>query len=92
MTHDSITTQLNETANRVGPMLDRASEQANTLAQRGLHAVQDSAMQLREQASHTTEATVRYIQRDPLKAVLIAAASGAALMALVSLLSRSHTR
>ena len=49
-------------------------------------------MQLREQASHTTEATVRYIQRDPLKAVLIAAASGAALMALVSLLSRSHTR
>ncbi|MDZ7919171.1 hypothetical protein [Rhodoferax sp.] len=90
MTHDTITTQLNDTANRVGPMLDRATEQASALTQRGLHVVHDSALQLREKATHTSEATVRYIQREPVKAVLIAAASGAALMALASLLSGSR--
>src|SRR3990167_3797546 len=52
-------------------------------AQRGLHAVQDSALQLREKAANTGDVTVRYIQNEPVKAVLIAAATGAALMGLV---------
>lgn len=91
MKTDTITTQINDAANQVAPLLDRATEQANTLAQRGLHAVQDSALQLREKAAHSGEVTVRYIQNDPVKAVLIAAATGAALMGLVSLLSRSRT-
>ncbi|APW42983.1 hypothetical protein [Rhodoferax saidenbachensis] len=77
-------------ANQIAPLLDRATEQAGALAQRGLHAVQDSAQQLREKAAHSGEVTVRYIQSDPVKAVLIAAATGAALMALISLASRSR--
>lgn len=90
MKTDTITTQINDAANQVAPLLDRATEQANTLAQRGLHAVQDSALQLREKTAHSGEVTVRYIQNDPVKAVLIAAATGAALMALVGLMSRSR--
>lgn len=66
-------------------------EQASTLAHRGLTAVQDSAQQLRKTAEHTGDVTVRYIKNDPIKAVLIAAATGAALMALVGLVSRSRT-
>lgn len=91
MKTDTITTTINDAANQAAPLLDRATEQANTLAQRGLHAVQDSALQLREKAAHSGEVTVRYIQNDPVKAVLIAAATGAALMALVGLMSRSRT-
>jgi ElaB/YqjD/DUF883 family membrane-anchored ribosome-binding protein len=67
-------------------------EQANTLAHRGLNAAKEGALQLRNKAEHTGDVTVRYIQSDPIKSVLIAAATGAALMALVGLVSRSRTR
>lgn len=66
-------------------------EEASNLAHRGLDTVKDGALQLRDQAEHTGDLTVRYIQHEPVKAVLIAAATGAALMALVSLVSRSRT-
>lgn len=66
-------------------------EQASTLAHRGVNAVQEGALQLRNKAEHTGDLTVRYIQSDPVKAVLIAAATGAVLMALVGLVSRSRT-
>jgi ElaB/YqjD/DUF883 family membrane-anchored ribosome-binding protein len=92
MKHETNThTNNSVAANQVAPLLDRASEQASALAQRGLHAVQDSAHQLREKAAHSGEVTVRYIQNEPVKAVLIAAATGAALMALLGLMSRSRT-
>ena len=77
-------------ANDKSDPLDRAAEQASALTQRGLNAVHDSARQLRDKASRTGEVTTRYIQNDPLKAVLIAAATGAALMALLGLISRSR--
>ena len=91
MKTDTIATAINEAATQVEPLLDRATEQASALAQRGMHAVQDSASQLREKAAHTGDLTVRYIRNEPLKAVLIAAATGAVLMGVASLLSRSRT-
>lgn len=82
--------QGNGVSDQIAPLLDRASEQASELAHRGLNAVHDRALQLREKAAHTGDVTVRYIQSDPVKAVLIAAATGAALMALLGLVSRSR--
>ncbi len=91
MKSETATAHHNTVAHQIAPLLERAAEQVNTLTQRGLHAAQDSALQLREKATHSGEVTVRYIQSDPVKAVLIAAATGAALMALVGLMSRSRT-
>ena len=65
-------------------------EQTSKLAHRGMDAVQEGALQLREQAQHSTDATVQYIQREPIKSVLIAAAAGAALMAIVGLMNRNR--
>lgn len=67
-------------------------EQANALAHDGIAAVQEGVLQLRSKAEHAGDLTVRYIQSDPIKSVLIAAATGAALMALLGLVSRSRTR
>ena len=47
--------------------------------------------QLRDQAVRASDKTVGYIKDEPMKAMLIAAAAGAALMALVALLGRSNT-
>jgi len=66
-------------------------EQAESMTHRGVNAVQAGAVQLRSKAQDAGDVTVRYIQTDPIKAVLIAAATGAALMALVGLVSRART-
>jgi ElaB/YqjD/DUF883 family membrane-anchored ribosome-binding protein len=64
--------------------------QAAELAQRGVQAVRDSSEQLREKAAHAGDRTVGYIRDEPVKAMMIAAATGAALMALLGLLTRSR--
>ncbi len=72
------------------PLLDRAADQASTLAHRGLDAVLEGSHQLRDKARHAGDSTIGYIRDEPLKSVLIAAATGAALMALIALMSRSR--
>ena len=62
-------------------------EQTSQWAHRGIDAVHDGALQLRNKAQSGSDATVLYIQREPIKSVLIAAATGAALMALLGLMS-----
>lgn len=74
------------------PALDRAAHQASALAQRGADAVRDGSQQIREKALRASETTVKYVKAEPVKAMMIAAASGAALMALASMKSRSRHR
>jgi ElaB/YqjD/DUF883 family membrane-anchored ribosome-binding protein len=89
---DSLAGSAQNLRNEVAPLINRAGEQASALAQRGVNAVRDTSQQLRDRALHVSDSTVMYIKDEPLKAMLIAAATGAALMALVGMLSRSHTR
>lgn len=72
------------------PLLARATERVGTLAQRGVDAVRDSSQQLRDAAWRASDNTVRLVRDEPVKSMLIAAAAGAALMALVGLLTRSR--
>jgi ElaB/YqjD/DUF883 family membrane-anchored ribosome-binding protein len=77
---------------RVEPTVARLATQAETLARRGMDAVRDSANQVRARAQTMGDSTVRYVKEEPVKAMLIAAATGAALMALASLLSSRRDR
>ena len=63
---------------------------AGHLSQRGLDALRDSSRQMRIGARRAGERTVGYIQDEPVKAVLMAAAAGAALVVLLGLTSRSR--
>ncbi len=87
---DSLANGVQEARKQAAPLLDRAAEQASALAHRGVDAVRNGSQQLRNTALHATDTTAGYIKNDPIKAVLIAAATGAALMALMSLISRSR--
>lgn len=84
--------QSDSLADQAAPLLNRATEHASALAQRGVDSVRDTSQQLRDKALHTSDRTVKYIKDEPVKALLIAAATGAALMAIVSLMSRSRDR
>lgn len=70
---------------KVEPTVARLASQAETLARRGYDAVLDGAHNARERAAQVNDRAVSYVKDEPVKAVLIAAATGAALMALVSL-------
>lgn len=69
----------------------RFVSEAEQLARRGMSAVLDGSSQLRDKAQRAQDSTVGYIKDEPFKAVLIAAATGAALMAMVALFSRSRS-
>lgn len=76
---------------KVTPMLDQASKKMSALAQRGMDAVRDGSMQMRDKARHAGDAATGYIKDDPVKAMLIAAVTGAAVMGLIGLLTRSRS-
>ncbi len=90
-TLDHLAAQVESARTSAGPALDGLANDASGLAHRSADAVRHRTDQLRDQALHARDATRGYIQQEPLKAVLIAAATGAALVALGTLLShRGH--
>ncbi|MFM9915715.1 MAG: hypothetical protein ACKVOX_07905 [Rhizobacter sp.] len=88
--HRQLAEEAQEMADRARPAIDRLVKNAENLARRGIDGARDSSQQLRERAARATDSTVNYIKDEPVKAMLIAAATGAALMALMALLNRSR--
>lgn len=99
----AVDTALHSTQLRVNATLDDLIEAMQKLRhgsddavgafiQRGHTLASDSSMHLRGQARRAAESTRDYVQHEPLKAVLMAAATGATLMALVSLVAGMRSR
>lgn len=89
---ESLTVALQDLSHKATPTLERAGERVSSVAHRGLDRVHETTHQLRVKAQHASESTVNYIRDEPVKSVLMAAATGAALMALVSLVSHARNR
>jgi ElaB/YqjD/DUF883 family membrane-anchored ribosome-binding protein len=87
---DDLAGQVDEARARTGSALDRLDSNARALAHRSMDAVRDGSHQLRQGASHALDSTTANIRDEPIKAVLIAAVAGAALMGLATLFSRSR--
>lgn len=89
---DRLSDKVDSARDQAVPLLNRLSSQAELAARRSVDAVRDTSAQLKEKALRASDSTVNYIKDEPVKAVLIAAATGAALMGIFSLLSRSRDR
>ncbi len=89
---DGLSGSVQHLKEQASPLLDRATEQASTLAHRGVEAVRDGSRQVRDQALRASRGTVDYIREEPVKSVLVAAAVGAALMALFGMRGGSSSR
>lgn len=87
---DRLSDKVSEVRDQAAPTVSRLSTQAEALAKRGVEAVRDTSAQLRDKALQATDTTVGYIKDEPVKSMLIAAATGAALMGLVGLMTRSR--
>ena len=91
-TLDELSGSVASVRDQAAPVLDRVTAQAQALAKRSAQAVRETSQQLRNNAARVSDTTVGYVKDEPIKAILIAAAAGAALMALVTLLARSRGR
>jgi ElaB/YqjD/DUF883 family membrane-anchored ribosome-binding protein len=87
---DALSSKIQDVRDQAAPLINRVSQQAEAAAKRGIEAVRDSSAQLRERAQKATDTTVAYVKDEPVKSMLIAAATGALLMGLVSLMGRSR--
>ncbi len=85
----SASAALDATANAAQQAVNVLTDEAQGLAKRTSDLMSESAAQVRRQAELTRDATRGYIQDEPLKSVLIAAAAGAGLVLLGSLLTRN---
>lgn len=76
------------TSEQFAPLVEKATQSVD----HAMESVRETSHQLRLKAEHASDSTVNYIRHEPVKSVLIAAAVGAVLMALVNLVSRSGNR
>lgn len=88
--HDQLTEKAHQAVSTAKPAMERLAKDAESMARRGLDTARDTSRQLRESAARVSSNTVRYIQDEPVKAMLFAAAAGAALAAAIGLLNRSR--
>jgi ElaB/YqjD/DUF883 family membrane-anchored ribosome-binding protein len=88
---ENLANAMQDLRQRATPMFERATEKVSSLTHRGVDSVRETTHQLRVKAEQASENTVSYIKHEPVKSVLIAAATGAALMALISLVARSRS-
>lgn len=87
---DDLSDGVEDLRGQTSPLLHRASEQVSALTQRGMDAMREGSQQVRLKAHQAGDATVGYIRDEPVKAIAIAAAAGAALVLLLGLLTRSR--
>jgi ElaB/YqjD/DUF883 family membrane-anchored ribosome-binding protein len=87
---DRLSDKVDEARGQTAPLLNKVTSQAEAAARRGMDAVRDTSQQLRERAAQAQDMTVAYVKDEPIKAMLIAAATGAVLMGIVSMLGRSR--
>lgn len=74
----------------IDPVLNRAADRVNEMASRSADAVRKGARQARATAQQASDTTVAYVKDESVKAMLIAAATGAALLSLFNLFTRSR--
>ncbi len=89
-TLDRLSDKVEEARSQSGALLNKVTSQAEAAARRGMDAVRDSSQQLRDRAMQVSDSTVAYVKDEPIKAMLIAAATGALLMGLITMMARSR--
>lgn len=74
----------------IAPVAASLRQAGDALARRSATALREGSQQLRDRAQATTERGIGYVRDEPIKAVLMAAAAGAVLMALAGFVGRRH--
>ncbi len=74
------------------PLLSRVKQQARDYASNGYDAAREQGAALRDRSQKAVESTRGYVSDEPIKSLLIAAAVGAAVIALVEVVRARRNR
>ena len=88
---DGMASTVSDLRAEAAPMIRAATDKVSALTQRGVDTVRQGSQQLVDSAHQASARTRDYVQHEPVKALLMAAATGAALMALLSMVQRSRS-
>jgi ElaB/YqjD/DUF883 family membrane-anchored ribosome-binding protein len=86
----SLSDKMHDVRDQAAPVINRVATKAEELARRSADAMRERADYVKDRAYRASDATVGYVKDEPLKSILIAAAAGAAVMALITLLNRDR--
>jgi ElaB/YqjD/DUF883 family membrane-anchored ribosome-binding protein len=87
---DRAIDRIADSAAAVPHAVERAAERAGEVARQGTQKLQEGTQQVKAQFNHVTDSAISYVKDEPVRSLLIAAAAGAALMALASMIGRSR--
>jgi ElaB/YqjD/DUF883 family membrane-anchored ribosome-binding protein len=85
-----LSSRLEDVRSEAGTAVRRGSRRAQSMGKQGLDVITDMASQARDVASNASESIVAYTKKNPVKALALAAASGALLYAAIK--ARSSSR
>jgi ElaB/YqjD/DUF883 family membrane-anchored ribosome-binding protein len=88
---DASNALIGHAAQSADAMVHNTQRLANQAVEGVSHSLQTAGKQVRDSANLASNKTVAYIREQPVKSVLIAAATGAALVALARLATRPST-
>jgi ElaB/YqjD/DUF883 family membrane-anchored ribosome-binding protein len=83
---DQLSSNADRLRSETKPLIKKAAQQTNAFAQ----SVGEATQRIRAAASQASESATEYAKENPVKAILIAAASGAVLATLFHTISRSR--
>jgi ElaB/YqjD/DUF883 family membrane-anchored ribosome-binding protein len=87
---NTVSKKVDDLSSEAGPALSKVAARAQTMGRQGIDAISDMAGQARDAASNATDSIVSYTKKNPVKALAIAAASGALLYAAIKALTPSR--
>jgi ElaB/YqjD/DUF883 family membrane-anchored ribosome-binding protein len=89
-TASSLSSGVESLRSNAKPTIQQAADQADGLLTRGMSAVTDATQKVRDAVADTQDSIVTYTKDNPVKALLIAAATGAVLVGLIRALTPSR--
>jgi ElaB/YqjD/DUF883 family membrane-anchored ribosome-binding protein len=91
-TLDKAGRKVRELQDGVQPAIKNLTRNVENVAQRGIDYASDAAGRAQQQLHRYADVTGRYVADQPVRSVLIAAATGAAIAAAILLLTRENHR
>jgi ElaB/YqjD/DUF883 family membrane-anchored ribosome-binding protein len=82
---DGLSDAVRDLHDAAAPLIEASGRQAGDMAEQGRRDLQDGTRRLRLRARRAGDRAVHYIQDEPVTAMMMAAATGAALTALIGL-------
>jgi ElaB/YqjD/DUF883 family membrane-anchored ribosome-binding protein len=87
---NAVSNKVEDLRSQAGPTLAKAVGRAQSIGRQGMDAVSDAAQRARNFSANASDLIIDYTKENPVKALLIAAATGAAILGLIKVLKDSR--